>query len=90
MKEELETILAEFIGYPKEDDITSGFDQALTSIINLVDEEVIGEDTPRKLRYYDEVEQENVYYLDESGSIRVTENELRAKQRAKLKGVSNE
>lgn len=41
-RDELEQILTEFIGYPKEDDITSGFDHALTSIINLVDKDIIG------------------------------------------------
>jgi hypothetical protein len=61
-------------------------DQAKASLIDYIDKEIIGENDRRKIRYYDEVEQANVYYADEAGSVRITRNNLRAKQRAKLKG----
>jgi hypothetical protein len=46
--------------------------------------EVIGQNTERKLHYFDEVEQQKVYYNDETASIRATENKLRAEQRERL------
>ncbi len=56
------------------------------SLIDYIDKEIIGENDRPKIRYYDEIEQANVYYADEAGSVRMTRNNLRAEQRAKLKG----
>lgn len=70
MKEELEEILKDLVYDGK-------INNALTSIINLVDKEVIGEDYPKDYPYDDP---EAIKYF----------NIEKERQRAKLKGVSNE
>ncbi len=55
---------------------TEGFDEALTSIINLVDKEVIGEDET-----FDKAEKK---YLTRSERTIVTRNVLKAEMREKI------
>lgn len=61
------------------------YNEASKAIDSLI-YDVIGEDTPRKPHYYDEVEQANVYFSEKEGPIRNTENQLRAEQRKIIGG----
>lgn len=86
MRDELEKILNELMGHDDGVEFGNGYhdeckqeiQEALTSIINLVDKEIIGED-----EYFEK----NLFKREDDDVPKYFRNKLRASQRAKLKGV---